>query len=60
MKALMVSLIALALGVLTLADDAQAARLGGGRSLGAQRQMTAPTKQATPPTQQVKQEQQQQ
>jgi len=52
MKGLVVSLIALALGALTLADDAQAARLGGGRSLGAQRQMTAPPKQATPPSQQ--------
>jgi predicted lipid-binding transport protein (Tim44 family) len=52
MKALMVSLIALALGALTLAEDAQAARLGGGRSMGTQRQITAPQKQATPPTQQ--------
>jgi len=52
MKALMVSLIALTLGALTFADDVEAARLGGGRSLGAQRQITAPQKQATPPTQQ--------
>ena len=52
MKALIVSLIAVALGALALADDAQAARLGGGRSLGSQRQMTAPQKQATPPAQQ--------
>lgn len=51
MKGLIVSLIALALGALTLADDAQAARLGGGRSLGSQRQMTTP-KQATAPSQQ--------
>jgi len=52
MKALTASLIALVLGALAIADDAQAARLGGGRSLGAQRQMTAPQKQATPPAQQ--------
>jgi predicted lipid-binding transport protein (Tim44 family) len=52
MKGLLASLIALALGALTLADDAQAARLGGGRSLGAQRQITAPPRQATPPSQQ--------
>jgi predicted lipid-binding transport protein (Tim44 family) len=52
MKALTASLIALVLGALALADDAQAARLGGGRSLGAQRQMTAPQRQSTPPTQQ--------
>jgi predicted lipid-binding transport protein (Tim44 family) len=51
MKGLIVSLIALALGALTLAEDAQAARLGGGRSLGSQRQMTTP-KQATAPSQQ--------
>jgi len=52
MKGLIVSLIALALGALTLADDAQAARLGGGRSLGSQRQMTTPPKQASAPSQQ--------
>lgn len=52
MKGLFVSLIAVALGVIALADDAQAARLGGGRSLGSQRQMTTPQKQATPPSQQ--------
>jgi predicted lipid-binding transport protein (Tim44 family) len=52
MKALSASLIALVLGALALADDAQAARLGGGRSLGTQRQMTAPQRQATPPAQQ--------
>ena len=51
MKGFVVSLIAFGLGALTLADDAQAARLGGGRSLGAQRQITAPPKQATPPSQ---------
>jgi predicted lipid-binding transport protein (Tim44 family) len=52
MKALTASLIALVLGALALGDDAQAARLGGGRSLGTQRQMTAPQRQATPPAQQ--------
>lgn len=52
MKGFIVSLIALGFGALTLADDAQAARLGGGRSLGAQRHITAPPKQATPPSQQ--------
>jgi len=52
MKGFVVSLIALWLGALTLVDEAQAARLGGGRSLGAQRQITAPPKQATPPSQQ--------
>jgi predicted lipid-binding transport protein (Tim44 family) len=52
MKRLIVSLIALSFGAALLADDAQAARLGGGRSLGTQRQVTAPPKQATPPSQQ--------
>jgi len=52
MKTLTASLIALVLGTLALADDAQAARLGGGRSLGTQRQMTAPQRQAAPPAQQ--------
>src|SRR5260221_14682194 len=52
MKNLIVSLLTLVFGVGILADDAQAARLGGGRSLGAQRQVVAPAKQATPPTQQ--------
>jgi predicted lipid-binding transport protein (Tim44 family) len=52
MKTLTASFIALMLGALAVADDAQAARLGGGRSLGAQRQMTAPQRQATPPSQQ--------
>ena len=51
MKGLTVSLIALVFGAAIAADDAQAARLGGGRSLGAQRQATAPPKQATPPSQ---------
>jgi predicted lipid-binding transport protein (Tim44 family) len=35
-----------------MSDNAQAARLGGGRSLGAQRQMVTPLKQATPLSQQ--------
>jgi len=52
MKALTISLIALLLGAFTLADDTQAARLGGGRSLGAQRQVTPPPKQVNPPAQQ--------
>ena len=52
MKGFIASLLALALGAAVLAEDAQAARLGGGRSLGAQRQMTTPQKQVTPPSQQ--------
>jgi predicted lipid-binding transport protein (Tim44 family) len=52
MKNLIVSLFTLVFGAGILADDVQAARLGGGRSLGTQRQMTAPPKQATPPAQQ--------
>jgi predicted lipid-binding transport protein (Tim44 family) len=52
MKKLIVSLFALVFGAGILADDVEAARLGGGRSLGAQRQVTAPPRQATPPTQQ--------
>jgi predicted lipid-binding transport protein (Tim44 family) len=49
---LIVSLFTLVFGAGILADDAQAARLGGGRSLGAQRQVSAPPQQATPPAQQ--------
>ena len=52
MKKLIVGLFGLALGAASIAHDAEAARLGGGRSLGAQRQITAPPKQATPPSQQ--------
>ena len=52
MKGFIASLLALAIGAAVLADDVQAARLGGGRSLGAQRQMTAPQRQAIPPSQQ--------
>src|SRR6267378_6418668 len=52
MKNLIVFLFTLAFGACILADEVQAARLGGGRSLGVQRQVTAPPKQATPPTQQ--------
>jgi predicted lipid-binding transport protein (Tim44 family) len=52
MKKLIVSLLALAFSAGALVDAAQAARLGGGRSLGVQRQVTAPPRQATPPTQQ--------
>jgi predicted lipid-binding transport protein (Tim44 family) len=51
-KGLIVSLIALSFSAAIVADQAQAARLGGGRSLGAQRQVTPPPKQATPPSQQ--------
>src|SRR5882762_3466894 len=52
MKKLIVSLFTLVFGAGILVDDVEAARLGGGRSLGAQRQITAPPKQATPPAQQ--------
>jgi predicted lipid-binding transport protein (Tim44 family) len=52
MKKLIVSLFILAVGVGLMANDVEAARLGGGRSLGAQRQITPPPKQATPPAQQ--------
>ena len=52
MKGFFAWLVALSIGAAVLADDAQAARLGGGRSLGAQRQMATPQKQATPPAQQ--------
>jgi predicted lipid-binding transport protein (Tim44 family) len=49
MKKWIVSLLALVLCAGALIEAAQAARLGGGRSLGAQRQVTAPPRQATPP-----------
>jgi predicted lipid-binding transport protein (Tim44 family) len=52
MRKLAVSLFVLVLGAGLLSDGAEAARLGGGRSLGAQRQITPPPKQATPPAQQ--------
>jgi len=52
MKKSTVSLFILAFGVGLMANDVEAARLGGGRSLGAQRQITPPPKQATPPAQQ--------
>ncbi|HEY6241584.1 MAG TPA: Tim44-like domain-containing protein [Burkholderiales bacterium] len=51
MKKIIVSMLGLVFGAGLMAD-VQAARLGGGRSLGAQRQITAPPRQATPPTQQ--------
>jgi predicted lipid-binding transport protein (Tim44 family) len=51
-KGLIVSLIALSFGAAIVADEAEGARLGGGRSLGAQRQATPPPKQATAPSQQ--------
>jgi len=54
MKGFFIALVALALGAGLMPEDAQAAsRLGGGRSVGAQRQVTAPQKQATPPSQQA-------
>jgi len=52
MKKSIVSLFMLVVGAGILADDVGAARLGGGRSVGAQRQVPATPKQATPPTQQ--------
>src|SRR5712691_10615466 len=52
MRELTVSLLVLALGAGLWSDGGEAARLGGGRSLGAQRQITTPPKQATPPAQQ--------
>jgi len=52
MKKLTVSLFTLVFGLGLMAEEVQAARLGGGRSLGAQRQITPPQKQATPPAQQ--------
>ena len=52
MKRFIALLAALALGAAMLADAAQAARLGGGRSLGTQRQSAAPQRQTTPPSQQ--------
>jgi len=52
MKKLIVSLFILAFGVGLMANDVDAARLGGGRTLGAQRQITPPPRQATPPAQQ--------
>lgn len=52
MKELIFSLLTLFFGASILADDVEAARLGGGRNLGAQRQVTATPKQATPPAQQ--------
>src|SRR5437773_6980038 len=52
MKKLIFSLLTLFFGASMLADDVEAARLGGGRNLGAQRQVTATPKQATPPVQQ--------
>src|SRR5712691_2768529 len=52
MRKLTVSLLVLVLGTGLLSEGAEAARLGGGRSLGAQRQITPSPKQATPPAQQ--------
>jgi predicted lipid-binding transport protein (Tim44 family) len=52
MRKLIVAVLALAFAAGLWAHDAEAARLGGGRSLGAQRQITTPPKQAIPPTQQ--------
>jgi predicted lipid-binding transport protein (Tim44 family) len=52
MKKIIVSLLTVVFGAGLMADEAEAARLGGGRSLGVQRQVTTPPRQATPPTQQ--------
>ena len=52
MKKLIISLFTLFFGAGIFVDDVEAARLGGGRNLGAQRQVTAAPKQATPPAQQ--------
>jgi len=52
MRGFIVSLVAVAVTALAVTDDALAARLGGGRSVGAQRQLATPQKQATPPSQQ--------
>ncbi len=52
MKKTLISLLVAGFGALAVLDDTQAARLGGGRSIGAQRQLTTPSKQATPPTSQ--------
>ncbi|OGA01443.1 MAG: hypothetical protein A3I00_05905 [Betaproteobacteria bacterium RIFCSPLOWO2_02_FULL_64_12] len=51
MTRLWIAVGALALGVVASANDVYAARLGGGRSAGAQRSMVMP-RQATPPAQQ--------
>jgi predicted lipid-binding transport protein (Tim44 family) len=52
----LVALIALVLAA-ALPGEADAARLGGGRSLGAQRQAVTPQRQTTPPAQQQQQAQ---
>ncbi len=52
MKKLIISLFILAFGVGLMTNDVEAARLGGGRSLGAQREITPSPKRATPPAQQ--------
>src|SRR5256885_5325214 len=52
MKKLIFSLLTLFFGASILAEDVAAARLGGGRNLGVQRQVAATPKQATPPAQQ--------
>ena len=52
MRGFIVSLVAAGVTALAVTDDALAARLGGGRSVGAQRQLATPQKQAMPPSQQ--------
>ncbi|MGB7541279.1 MAG: hypothetical protein WBM28_04590, partial [Burkholderiales bacterium] len=53
MKGFIVALFALTLVAGLMPEDAQAkGRLGGGRSIGTQRQVTTPQKQAAPPSQQ--------
>lgn len=52
MKKLFVAMLALAIGAAVISADALAkGRLGGGRSVGTQRQAVTPQKQATPPAQ---------
>jgi predicted lipid-binding transport protein (Tim44 family) len=56
MKKIIVALSAFVLGAVLVLEHADAAsRLGGGRSLGAQRQSVAPQKPGTPPSQQAAQ-----
>ena len=54
MKNFIVALLALMLGFVLMAEDADAkGRVGGGRTVGTQRQMTTPQNTATPPAQQA-------
>jgi predicted lipid-binding transport protein (Tim44 family) len=51
-RGLIVASLVVTFGAGAISDDAQAARLGGGRSVGAQRQTATPLKQAAPSSQQ--------